>query len=361
MRWGLLMRLIASSLATLALGLSALAGAGTQVSGPIAHDNLAVYFVHGSAAEGAVPMSLEEALAKGRVKVSETGTINELTIENVGDDEVFVQAGDIVKGGRQDRVLSVDLLLPPHSGRIPVAAFCVEPGRWSARGQEDPRQFSTSTPAMPSHEAKLAMQSYVVGELATFPILKGRNLADTRVAAPHRPDAAARQAEIWTKVRETQEHLSRSVGTPVAAAASPSSLQLSLENAKLKEAQAAYIDALQGVGESADDIVGYVFAINGEITGGDVYASSTLFRKMWRKLLIANIAEAISERHEATASPPSIEDVQAFLTAASNAPQSERALNTRIRLTTQDGDRSLYAEIRRSDGSWVHRNYLAKQ
>jgi hypothetical protein len=47
--------------------------------------------VHGSAAEGAVPMSLEEALAKGRVKVSETGSINELTIENVGDDEeVFV-------------------------------------------------------------------------------------------------------------------------------------------------------------------------------------------------------------------------------------------------------------------------------
>src|SRR6202030_1831249 len=104
-------------------------------------DNLAVYFVHGSAAEGPVPMSLEEALAQGWVKVSETGSINELTVENVGDDGVFVQAGDIVKGGRQDRVLSVDLLLPPHSGRVPIAAFCVEPGRWSARGQEDPRQF----------------------------------------------------------------------------------------------------------------------------------------------------------------------------------------------------------------------------
>ena len=41
-------------------------------------------------------MSLEEALAKGRVKVSETGSVNALTVENVGDDEVFVQAGDIV-------------------------------------------------------------------------------------------------------------------------------------------------------------------------------------------------------------------------------------------------------------------------
>jgi hypothetical protein len=86
-----------------------------------------------------------------------------------------------------------------------------------------------------------------------------------------------------------------------------------------------------------------------------------LSRKMWRKLLIANITEAISKNHEATASSPSIEQVQAFLTAASNAPQSERVLNNGIRLATRDGDSSLYAEIKRSDGRWVHRNYLAKQ
>ena len=59
--------------------MSALAGVSTQVSGPIAHDNLAVYFVH-DAVEGAVPMTLEEALAKGRVKVSETGSVNALTV-----------------------------------------------------------------------------------------------------------------------------------------------------------------------------------------------------------------------------------------------------------------------------------------
>jgi hypothetical protein len=46
MHRGLLMRLIASSLPALALGLSAPAGADTQVSGPIAHANVAVYFLH---------------------------------------------------------------------------------------------------------------------------------------------------------------------------------------------------------------------------------------------------------------------------------------------------------------------------
>jgi hypothetical protein len=360
MRRRLFLHLVVSCVAFLPFGLPVAAAPGIHVSGPVVHDNLAVYFVHGSAAQNAVPMSLEEALARGRLQVNETGSVNELTVENVGDDEVFVQAGEIVKGGRQDRVLSMDLLLPPSSGRVSIAAFCVESGRWSARGQEDPRQFSTAAAAKPSHEAKLAMRNYIAAApvTVTSPILGGPNFDARAAGARHQADAAARQAEIWANVRETQEQLSRSVGAPVAAPASPSSLQLSLESAKLKEAQAAYIDALQGAGESSDNIVGYVFAINGKISGGDVYASSTLFRKMWRKLLTANVTEAIGEKKEAGAAPPSLDDVQAFLTAAESAPKSERALNASVRLVTRDGDSSLYAETQRADGGWVHRNYL---
>ena len=246
MRRRLFVHLVVSCVAFLPFGLPAAAAPGTHVSGPVVHDNLAVYFVHVFAAQNAVPMSLEEALARGRLKVNETGSVNELTVENVGDDEVFVQAGEIVKGGRQDRVLSMDLLLPPSSGRVSIAAFCVESGRWAARGQEDPRQFSTAAAAMPSHEAKLAMRNYVAAAGGVTGRAKLRRAA---AGARHQADAAARQAEIWAKVRDTQEQLSRSVGAPVAAPASPSSLQLSLESAKLKEAQAAYIDALQGAGE----------------------------------------------------------------------------------------------------------------
>jgi hypothetical protein len=316
--------------------------------------------VHGASAQGVVPMSLEEALAKGRLRVNETGSVNELTVENVGSDEVFVQAGEIVKGGRQDRVLSMDLLLPPGSGRVPIAAFCVESGRWAARGHEDPSQFSTAAAAMPSREAKLAMRSYVAAALATLTFSEGQN-SDARAAvARHQADAAARQAEIWTKVRDTQEQLSRSVGAPVAAPASPSSLQLSLESTKLKEALAAYTDALRDAAESSDDIVGYVFAINGKISGGEVYASSTLFRKMWPKLLTANATEAIGEKKGVAATRPSLDDVQAFLTGVESAPRSERALNATVRLVTRDGDSSLYAETQHADGGWVHRNYLAR-
>ncbi len=155
-----LLALAASSLASLTY-YPALADE-YRVSGPVVHENLAIYLVHGKSAPGPVPFTLEEALAKGAVKVHETGNVNELQIENLGNGEVFVQSGDIVKGGQQDRVLTVSLLLPQKSGRIPIASFCVEQGRWSARGKEDVKTFATASASVPSREAKLAFRAPAV-------------------------------------------------------------------------------------------------------------------------------------------------------------------------------------------------------
>jgi hypothetical protein len=346
---------VACLVASLPLVSSALAADELRVSGPIVHDNLAVYLLHGAAAGGAVPLTLQEALAKGTVRVEETGNVNALTVENTGNSEVFVQAGDIVKGGRQDRVLSVDLLVPPRSGRLSIAAFCVEAARWSARGNEDARQFSSADSVMPSPEAKLAMQARTVASAAPA-IAAG----PPKIAAAPAADIGQNQQGIWTAVKKTQERLARSVGATVAAPASPSSLQLSLESEKLKQAQVAYITALQDAGEVEGDVVGYVFAINGKLVGGDVYASNELFRKMWRKQLAANVTEAIGRKDMAGAAAPQVEDAKALLAAAEAGVKSERAINANVRLGTLDADALLYAETRRADGSWVHRNYLAK-
>jgi ARG and Rhodanese-Phosphatase-superfamily-associated Protein domain len=119
----------------------AFADATSHISGPHVHDNLAVYFIHGPSSAGPVPLTLQEALDKGAVRVMETGSVNELQIENSGDEDIFIQSGDIVKGGRQDRVLTMSFVLPPKSGVVPLAAFCVEHGRWSARGNESVAMF----------------------------------------------------------------------------------------------------------------------------------------------------------------------------------------------------------------------------
>src|SRR5215510_308084 len=70
----------------------ALAEQGIRVSGPHSYANLAIYFVHGPSAPGPIPLTLQEAVAKGSVQVIETGRVNELEIENSGSEPVFVQA-----------------------------------------------------------------------------------------------------------------------------------------------------------------------------------------------------------------------------------------------------------------------------
>lgn len=320
---------------------------GVRITGPVVHANLALYFIHGPSAPGKVPLTLEEALAKGVVKVNETGNVNALSIENLGDDEVFVQSGDIVKGGRQDRALTISLLLPPKSGRIPIAAFCVEEGRWSGRVGESAAQFGSSATSLYSRAAKIAM--------------KAPSPASTSGGVPLLDaDVGTRQQEVWRAARALQSDLSKNVGTTVAAPQSPTSLQLAYENEKLQTARAAYIKVLQPAGEKQDDIVGFVFAINGKISSADIYPSNGLFRKMWTKLIAATATEAIGDKTAGTSTPPSLTLVQAFIDTAERGKASEKALPVNERLETRVADDALYFETKRPTGGWVHKNYLMK-
>src|SRR5687768_7742861 len=97
-----------------------------RISGPYTEGNLSIFFLHGKdQLAGKKILTLDEALKARKVVVHETKNVSELSIENVSDQEVFVQAGDIVKGGQQDRTLALDMLIPPKSGKLPVNSFCV--------------------------------------------------------------------------------------------------------------------------------------------------------------------------------------------------------------------------------------------
>ncbi len=361
MRWSLLAAVSISPL--MALSLAGFGHAqtpeGRSISGPIVHENLAIYFIHGQSAPGRVPLTLEEGMAKGAVKVRETSNVNQLEIENLGDDEVFVQSGDIVKGGKQDRTLMVSLVLPPKSGAVPIASFCVEEGRWTARGREDAKQFSTASAAVPSRELKLAMKAPMPAAAADRPT----NVDQTSARIAN--ETSARQQQVWESVRKTQAKLTGSLGAPVRSAQSASSLQLALENEKLTDAQKLYVNALKAAGERGDDIVGFIFAVNGELNSADVYPSNGLFRKMWAKLLAASVIEAIGHKDEPAVAPPAVEAATAFLAAAEAGKTSEKPLNAGVRLETREADKAYLFETARAasaaaPASWVHRNYLAK-
>lgn len=375
------LRMLAVSAACLASGWPTPlpAGEAPRISGPFTHENLTIYLVHGPSAPGPVPLTLPEALEKGVVEIKETGSVNQLTAENRGDQEVFIQAGDIVKGGRQDRVLSVSLTLPPRSGVLAIAAFCVERGRWSPRAGEDARRFASAQEMLPSREAKLAMKAV---RSSPAPVGAGQRVdAGQRIEAGRnvvvgngRAGGAANieqrpagigagrsaQAEVWAKVGEIQDSLNSNLKARVQSERSATSLQLALENDKLAQAQQRYVAALQPAGEKDSDVVGYVFAVNGKLNSADIYASNGLFRKLWPRLIKASATEAIGAAGGVKQADADLAKVGAFVAdPPASAKAVERAPIPGVKLELRDSARALDAQTRAASGVVVHRNVLA--
>jgi hypothetical protein len=362
----ILRRSVSLALAATALALTAPAAPAAdqaasdyRFSAPYSHGNLTIFMVHGKPGlAGKLPLTLQEALEKRLVRVMETSNVNQLQVENLGNDAVFIQSGDIVKGGKQDRVLSVDLILPPRSGKVAIASFCVEQGRWSSRGKEDVATFGSSAAMLPSRDMKLAARAPLTAQSqAAPPALHGGR---------HLPQAVAgsvgdSQAKVWRSVGEMQEKLQRNVGGSVAAPQSASSLQLSMESGKLMQATAAYVAALSGAIDKEPGAIGFVFAVNGQINSADIYGSPQLFRKMWPKLLQASAVEATAERKEgATAATPSSEALRAFFAGAEAGKRADRPLTDATTIQTRDAEKVLFLEAHQNDGGFVHRSYVSK-
>ncbi len=303
-----------------------------RISGPYEYENLTVFFLHGQdliAAEDLVPLG--PALEDGNVIVHETGNVQELTIENISDRPVFIHAGDIVKGGRQDRVIRVDVILKPHSGKRPISSFCVEHGRWSQRGDENAGEFESSPNMIATKDLKIAAK------------------------------VEESQSEVWSKVSNAQEALAYNVGTQVKGS-SPSSLQLTLENDKIKETTRGYIDAITSELENYDNVIGYVFAINGEINSADIYRSHDLFARLWPKLIEACAIEAVSVlNQEANTSLITANDIAEWLNSAKVGESEKNAINDRTDLNTIRGDEDILFETTdKENGKYIHINILKR-
>ena len=177
-------------------------------------------------------------------------------------------------------------------------------------------------------------------------------------------EVGTKQKKVWDSVANTQNKLAGGLNAPVNSPQSASSLQLSLENEKLKEARGGYLKALKPSGEKEADVVGYVVAINGRIAAANVYPSNGLFRKMWEKQLAAMVTEAIGEKSGPSAAAPkpapAPAEASAFLAEAEKGKSYERQIAAGVRQETRDADKALYNELRGADGMWIHRSYLAK-
>lgn len=315
------------------LGCAALATPGIfadeyRLSGPYTHENLSIFLIHGANRPAGKYLTLQEAMDQKKVVVYETGSVNQLAVENLSDENIYIQSGDIVKGGKQDRVFPDDFILQTKSGKVPIASFCVEHGRWTGRGAEPTGQFHASNQSLPMKSLKMAARD------------------------------EHNQQQVWDQVAQAERKFAASVGAagPLPTA-SPTSMQLALENPKVAEATDAYLRDLSKIVNGKPDVVGYAFAINGSVNSADMYASNEMFRRMWPKLLRASAVEALTERQSASAStPPDATQVRLFLRDAGVGRESSKGPVIR-----KDSGKAVLFETRDpSSSNWLHRSYVAK-
>jgi hypothetical protein len=285
-----------------------------KLSGPYVHHNLQIFLIHGPEQIKAHKyVTLTEAMEKKLVVVHETGQVSQLAIENKSKDvAVFIHSGDIVKGGRQDRVLSFDVIIPPSSGKVPLASFCVESGRWAPRGKE----------ASAAEQQKL---SYNLQRMT------GKSDLDVRSGK------------------------------------SASSMQLTLENKELKQTAEEYNKKLSGIIDGKNDVVGFAFVINDEVNNADVYGTSYLFKALWPKLLKSAVVEAIAEFKSPDAPTPAqrlqtISHIAVMFAEAMKGKPETQDPNKRTRLITKETKEHLLFETRdqKVAGKWLHRNFIKK-
>lgn len=313
-----------------------------RVEGPYVHKNLAVYLVAGKgAADGRSRrmLSLQEALNQKVLKVYETEDVGELEVENFSKHHaVFIHAGDIVKGGQQDRVIPNDFILPPLSGRLPVDSFCVEQGRWAQREGESKHEFESAEYFAASRELKI----------------KSRAEKD--------------QSGVWDSVQKIQGKLSRNVGSNVRDEKSATSLQLTLENKKLNAAVDDYMNKLASRTAEGSDAIGMAYYVNGELNSVEMYGSPELFRKFRKKLLRSAATEAVADLDEwdrdkkRNARP---EELKSMLAGQAWEKKTERRIARESGWNSYETDDMYLFESTagKSAGGgkdWYHRSYVKK-
>ena len=297
-----------------------------SLKGAFTHENLSfALIVDASATDDTEYLTLDEGLLNGGVMVWEKGgadgrdnaEVQELEIENRTDFPVYLQAGDVVKGGKQDRTIVADLIIPPNSGRMPIASFCVEQGRWSGASlQFRASKLSAHTPAL-----KMAIQ-------------------------------AGDQREVWNEVAEA----TRAVGAETRSGTLYAAL------AHTEEDIEKYSQALKGIVDQEPKAVGFVVAVNGEPVAADLYGNPGLFRKMWPKLLSSYALHAVGQRsdnEEGKTQEVTLDACRAFLAGATKT-EREESISGDVVLEVRSSDKVQGFHYRRGD-KLLHMNLNAKR
>lgn len=331
---------------------------------PTAQDNLTIFPIVADAINATNNfLTLDEGLRSGLVVVTEEGSstglvrprspraqapdiwservprvgpyrgaeVNRLVLINHSDRPLLLLAGEIVTGGKQDRVVGKDRIIPAKSEPIDVGVFCVEPHRW----------------------------------VQTSAHFGGAAFAMAQPSVRMKAMAAKDQQGVWNEVAKSRGSLAGVVPAPaVRALQATSSYAVSMENGAVRERvdtlavpiERSYDKLMRGL--RAQKAVGAVVAVNGEIVWVDVFANTSLLEKYWPKLIRSYATEALTARASLrNSTPPSTKEAQAFLddlSAQHETVESEPGVYRNTEMTGQDFNAFILTSLLPGTGFDVH-------
>jgi hypothetical protein len=299
-----------------------------EITGPYAHQNLSVFLIHSPSQDDREFITLDQGLKEGWVKVTEKQQeqVGQLQIENQSDYPLFLQEGDRLQGGKQDRIIIASLVVPPQSGQMTVPTFCIEQRRWQ-EGTQGVFFAGTANTAL----------------------------------APKATRAAAKfdnnQQKVWQSVREQK------LATVAAslAGSSNSSLNEALDSPQVKKISDEFAQALQDVLQEHEDAVGVAIVVNGNIEEVNVYPNHALLSRLYPRLLQSYALQATLEKEKAKdAKPVATADIAKFMSqdkAKSKREQTINADNHAYMAVDFDGNEAATTFYK---GAAVHRQVMAK-
>ena len=321
-----------------------------RLGAPVTHNNLTVFPVLADETHSTGEfITLDEGLRSGKVRVTEIGAdgrsriirpnqrssdnaeVNRLMVTNTSGKTLVLIAGEIVIGGKQDRIVGHDCLVMSSNKPVPIDVFCVEHGRWQAGDAVGRGTAGGSGGASHFEPAMSVMASPQVREKA---------------------QAKKDQSQVWSEVAKAERAngVSSSTGT----------LNRVYSDKQVNSKIQAF-DRVLGPRLIGKNIVGAVVAISGEIVSADVFANPGLFQAYWPKLLKSYALQAVSSPK--TVSQPADRAVaEAFLSRA-DAENSSAGKDGVYRLNERNAaaDASFELESDASTRRLIHFNRVNKK
>ena len=279
---------------------------------PVTYENISIFPVASSASyDTSYFLTLDEGLSSGEVLIREQGAdgmarsregdpriipeyhpeyrtgpaVNQLVLVNRSKRPLLLLAGELVSGGKQDRIIGKDRIVPVGAPPLPLDVFCVEHGRWS----NGANFVASKTIVHPSVREKAAVDQE---QTKVWSAVRSGTTSTANIGVSGEMSEAlpAPRAQLNTEV------LSRSIAT-----SAPTESYDKVYNAKSTGVsiddfveQVARRFASQTSHLKGERIVGVIVAYGGEVAWSDIFASADLFDHYWSKLLRSYVVEALA-------------------------------------------------------------------